>query len=89
MPEGPVGEEAPLPMLKLAREGVPARLEGRVKRSYSVHQKLKRQKIDLDQVYDFVALRVVTGSVTDCYAALGIIHQTWSPVPGRLRSSCG
>ena len=48
-------------------------------------QKLRRQKIDLEQVYDFVALRVLTPTVKDCYAALGIIHQTWSPVPGRIK----
>jgi guanosine-3',5'-bis(diphosphate) 3'-pyrophosphohydrolase len=60
-------------------------LDGRIKRLYSIHLKLKRQKIDLDRVYDFVALRVVTESVKDCYAALGIIHQTWSPVPGRIK----
>src|SRR5439155_3324655 len=55
------------------------------KRLYSIHLKLKRQKIDLDRVYDFVALRVITPSIKDCYAALGIIHQTWSPVPGRIK----
>jgi guanosine-3',5'-bis(diphosphate) 3'-pyrophosphohydrolase len=60
-------------------------LEGRIKRLYSIHQKLKRQQIDLDRVYDFVALRLITESVQDCYAALGIIHQTWSPVPGRIK----
>ena len=60
-------------------------LDGRIKRLYSIHMKLKRQKIDLDRVYDFVALRVTTQSVKDCYAALGIIHQTWSPVPGRIK----
>src|SRR6187551_725525 len=60
-------------------------LDGRIKRLYSIHNKLKRQKIDLDRVYDFVALRVTTQSVKDCYAALGIIHQTWSPVPGRIK----
>jgi guanosine-3',5'-bis(diphosphate) 3'-pyrophosphohydrolase len=60
-------------------------LDGRIKRLYSIHLKLKRQKIDLDRVYDFVALRVITQSVKDCYAALGIIHQTWSPVPGRIK----
>lgn len=60
-------------------------VDGRVKRLYSIWLKLKRQKIDLDQVYDFVALRVVTPSIKDCYAALGIIHQTWSPVPGRIK----
>jgi GTP diphosphokinase / guanosine-3',5'-bis(diphosphate) 3'-diphosphatase len=61
------------------------RIDGRIKRLYSIWLKLRRQKIDLDQVYDFVALRIVTPSVKDCYAALGIIHQTWSPVPGRIK----
>src|SRR5678809_999928 len=60
-------------------------LDGRIKRLFSIHNKLKRQKIDLERVYDFVALRVTTQSVKDCYAALGIIHQTWSPVPGRIK----
>jgi guanosine-3',5'-bis(diphosphate) 3'-pyrophosphohydrolase len=60
-------------------------LDGRIKRLYSIHLKLKRQKIDLERVYDFVAVRLVTESVKDCYAALGIIHQTWSPVPGRIK----
>ena len=72
--------------LKLQEAQVPIiQLDGRIKRLYSIHLKLKRQKIDLERVYDFVALRVVTGSVQDCYAALGIIHQTWSPVPGRIK----
>src|SRR5207253_11019381 len=71
---------------KLAESQVPViHIDGRIKRLFSIHQKLKRQKIDLDQVYDFMALRIVTGSVKDCYAALGIIHQTWSPVPGRIK----
>ncbi len=60
-------------------------IDGRVKRLYSIWLKLKAQKIDLEQVYDFVALRIVTPSVKDCYASLGIIHQTWSPVPGRIK----
>jgi GTP pyrophosphokinase len=71
---------------KLADAQVPiTEIDGRIKRLYSIHLKLKRQKIDLDRVYDFVALRVITQSVKDCYAALGIIHQTWSPVPGRIK----
>src|SRR5436190_7814761 len=61
------------------------RVDGRIKRLYSIHLKLKKQKVDLERVYDFVALRVITNSVKDCYAALGIIHQTWSPVPGRIK----
>ena len=72
--------------VKLQEAQVPIiQLDGRLKRLYSIHQKLKRQNIDLERVYDFVALRVVTQSVKDCYAALGIIHQTWSPVPGRIK----
>jgi len=71
---------------KLREAQVPvAEIDGRIKRLWSIHQKLKRQKIELEQVYDFIALRIVTDSVKDCYAALGIIHQTWSPVPGRIK----
>jgi len=71
---------------KLSEAQVPVmHIDGRIKRLYSIHLKLKRQKIDLDRVYDFVALRIITQSVKDCYAALGIIHQTWSPVPGRIK----
>src|ERR1700704_194539 len=71
---------------KLREAQVPvSEIDGRIKRLWSIHQKLKRQKIDLEQVYDFIALRIVTDSVRDCYAALGIIHQTWSPVPGRIK----
>lgn len=71
---------------KLHEAQVPViRIDGRIKRLFSIHHKLKRQKIDLEQVYDLVALRIVTASVKDCYAALGIIHHTWSPVPGRIK----
>lgn len=61
-------------------------VEGRVKRLYSIWKKLKRQKIELDQVYDLVAARVITpNEVRHCYAALGVIHNTWRPVPGRIK----
>ena len=71
---------------KLAAAHVPVvAVDGRIKRLYSIWLKLRRQKIELDQVYDFVAMRLVMPSVKDCYAALGIIHQTWSPVPGRIK----
>jgi len=69
----------------LAEAGVPARVEGRIKRAYSIQQKLKRQEIGIDEVYDLLALRVITGSVKNCYAALGVIHQQWRPVPGRIK----
>src|SRR6476660_1903020 len=71
---------------KLAEAQVPIiEIDGRIKRLWSISQKLKRQKIELEQVYDFVALRIITEGVKDCYATLGIIHQTWSPVPGRIK----
>ena len=70
---------------ELRREGIPARIEGRVKRPYSVFLKLRRQKITLDQVYDLMALRIVTDSVKNCYAALGVIHNEWRPIPGRIK----
>jgi GTP pyrophosphokinase len=69
----------------LAREGIPARVDNRLKRAYSVFQKLKRQKITLDQVYDLLAVRIVTDSVKNCYAALGVIHNEWHPIPGRIK----
>ena len=53
-----------------------------LKRAYSVYQKMKRQKIALDQVYDLLALRIITDSVKNCYAALGVIHNEWHPDSG-------
>ena len=69
-------EEAQIPVVAI---------DGRIKRLFSIHQKLTRQKIDLEQVYDFLAVRIITQSVKDCYAVLGIIHQAWPPVPGRIK----
>jgi GTP diphosphokinase / guanosine-3',5'-bis(diphosphate) 3'-diphosphatase len=84
--EGLIDELIKTISAKLTEAQIPViTTDGRIKRLFSIHQKLKRQKIDLDQVYDFMALRIVTPSVKDCYAALGIIHQTWSPVPGRIK----
>ena len=70
---------------KLQAAGLEASLEGRIKRLYSIHQKLRRQRIGLEQVYDFVALRVIVASVADCYAVLGVLHNLWRPVPGRIK----
>jgi len=70
---------------KLAREGIPARVEGRLKRPYSVYVKLKKQKIPIEQVYDLLALRIITDSLKNCYAGLGVIHNEWPPIPGRIK----
>ena len=71
--------------INLRRENIPARVEARIKRPYSVFQKMKRQKIALDQVYDLLALRIITDSVKNCYASLGVIHNEWHPIPGRIK----
>src|ERR1700720_2194982 len=70
---------------KLKEAGITATVESRIKRLYSIHKKLQRQKISVEQVYDLYAMRVITQSVQDCYAVLGIIHNLWRPVPGRIK----
>jgi guanosine-3',5'-bis(diphosphate) 3'-pyrophosphohydrolase len=70
---------------KMQEYSIPARLEGRIKRLYSIREKLRRQHVSIDQVYDLLAVRIITDTVKDCYAALGVIHNTWRPVPGRIK----
>ena len=70
---------------QMKEHGIPCRIESRVKRLYSIHVKLKKQRITIDQVFDLLALRIVTDSIKNCYAALGVIHNTWRPVPGRIK----
>ena len=70
---------------KLKEAGITATVESRIKRLYSIHKKLQRQHITVEQVYDLYAMRVITQSVQDCYAVLGIIHNLWRPVPGRIK----
>ena len=71
---------------KLWDAGVPiVALEGRIKSIFSIWRKIRRQRISLDEVYDLIAVRVITTSVGDCYGALGIVHATWPPVHGRFK----
>jgi GTP diphosphokinase / guanosine-3',5'-bis(diphosphate) 3'-diphosphatase len=70
---------------KLRENKIQARVEARIKRFYSIWQKLQRQRISVDQIYDMLALRIITQSESDCYAVLGIIHNQWRPVPGRIK----
>jgi GTP pyrophosphokinase len=69
----------------LSAAGVQAKIYGRIKSVSSIYRKIRRQKIDVDQVYDYVAFRILTDSVKDCYGALGIVHSIWRPVPGRIK----
>ncbi len=70
---------------RLKTAEVEAEISSRVKRPYSVYSKLRRQGIDIAQLYDYLAFRVITRSLRDCYAALGVVHQGWRPVPGRFK----
>src|SRR5260370_3841314 len=65
--------------------GIPGEIEFRVKVFYSVHRKIVRQETGLAQVYDLLAVRVITDSERNCYAALGVVHHIWRPVPGRFK----
>src|SRR5437763_14327057 len=80
-----LGEMVKILQQKLKENGVEARVDSRVKRLYSIHQKLLRQRITVDQDYDLLAVGIITKSVKECYAALGAIHQMWRPVPGRIK----
>jgi len=70
---------------KLKENNIQARVEARIKRIYSIWQKIQRQRIGVDQIYDMLALRIITKSEQDCYAVLGLIHNQWRPVPGRIK----
>ncbi len=70
---------------KMKEHGIPCSTESRIKRLYSIYTKLRKQRIAIDQVYDLLAVRIITDDVKNCYAALGVIHNTWRPVPGRIK----
>ncbi len=69
---------------RLRLEGVAAEVEGRPKHIYSIYRKMRRKDLEFDQIYDVRGLRVIVDSVQDCYAALGIIHSLWRPIPGQF-----
>jgi GTP diphosphokinase / guanosine-3',5'-bis(diphosphate) 3'-diphosphatase len=70
---------------QLRENNIEARVEWRIKRYYSIFQKLQRSKVTFDQVYDLLAVRVITQDVAACYAVFGLIHTLWRPVPGRIK----
>jgi len=70
---------------QLRENNIEAKVEWRIKRIYSIFQKLERSKISFDQVYDLLAIRVITQDVAACYAVFGLIHTLWRPVPGRIK----
>jgi GTP pyrophosphokinase len=69
----------------LEEAGIEAEIGYRVKRYYSIYQKLRRTGVDVSQLYDYLAFRIITSSLRDTYAALGVVHQSWRPIPGRFK----
>ncbi|OQY20308.1 MAG: GTP pyrophosphokinase [Desulfobacteraceae bacterium 4572_35.1] len=70
---------------KLSSQGIEGEVSGRSKHLFSVYRKIQRQKIDVDQMYDLIAFRIIVGNVRECYAALGIIHEAWKPIASRFK----
>jgi guanosine-3',5'-bis(diphosphate) 3'-pyrophosphohydrolase len=70
---------------RLAEQGFAADVTGRAKHLYSVWRKMKANECSIEQIHDIIAFRVSVESVSDCYAALGVIHSKWTPVPGRFK----
>jgi len=70
---------------QLRENNIHARVEWRIKRLYSIFQKLQKSQVSVDQVFDLLAIRIITQRQADCYGVLGLIHSLWRPVPGRVK----
>ena len=69
----------------IQKAGLKAKIDGRVKHFFSIYKKMKNQDKTLDQIYDLFAVRIIVDTVKDCYAALGVIHEMYKPIPGRFK----
>ena len=69
----------------IKEQGIKAEITGRAKHLYSIYKKMQRDNKSLDQIYDLFALRILVNSVRDCYAVLGIVHEMYTPMPGRFK----
>lgn len=69
----------------ITNAGIKAQIDGRVKHFFSIYKKMKNQNKTIDQIYDLFAVRIIVDNVKDCYAALGVIHEMYKPIPGRFK----
>ncbi|MBD5457742.1 MAG: bifunctional (p)ppGpp synthetase/guanosine-3',5'-bis(diphosphate) 3'-pyrophosphohydrolase [Lachnospiraceae bacterium] len=69
----------------IAHAGIKAQIDGRIKHFFSIYKKMKNQNKTIDQIYDLFAVRITVDTVMDCYAALGVIHEMYKPIPGRFK----
>ena len=70
----------------MVEAGIKAQVDGRVKHFFSIYKKMVNQNKTIDQIYDLFAVRILVDTVKDCYAALGVIHEMYKPIPGRSRT---
>ncbi len=73
----------------LENAAIKGKISGRVKHYYGIYQKLQKQRINVEEVYDVIALRIITDTKASCYGILGLIHSLWTPVPGRFKDYIG
>lgn len=70
---------------KLAEHGIRGEVSGRSKHLYSIYNKMQSRNVDIDEIYDLIAIRILVEDIRECYEVLGIIHSTWKPIPGRFK----
>src|SRR6201984_1647513 len=80
-----VNEAGAIVAKELAELGIHADISGRAKHFYSIYSKMTKKGREFNEIYDLTAMRVIVGSVKDCYGAVGVIHSLWKPLPGRFK----